>query len=114
MEIQSMTEDECAWMLNELDRLLNDPDVPLRPGLIWRLVPTISGARVTAEPAEMPWISPLERRWSCVALHRFWVLVDKVSEQDLPGGTMLSQIVASGGDNTHADVQRAVNGRPKG
>jgi hypothetical protein len=58
MEMQSMTEDDCAQMLNELDRLLNDPDVPLQPGLIWRLL-------------------------------------DKVSEQDLPGGTMLSQIVAS-------------------
>jgi hypothetical protein len=75
--MQSMTEDDCARMLDELDRLLNDPDVPLRPGLIW-------------------------------------LLLDKVSEQDLPGGTMLSQIVASGGDNSHADVQRAVNGRPKG
>ena len=72
-----MTEDDCARMLNELDRLLNDPDVPLRPGLIWRLL-------------------------------------DKVSEQDRPGGTMLSQIVAFGGDNSHADVQQAVNGRPKG
>jgi hypothetical protein len=77
MEMQSMIEDDCARMLNELDRLLNDPDVPLQPELIWRLL-------------------------------------DKVSEQDLPGGTMLSQIVASGGDNRHADVQRAVNGRPKG
>ena len=72
-----MTEDDYARMLNELDRLLNDPDVPLRPGLIWRLL-------------------------------------DKVSEQDPPGGTMLSQIVASGGYNSHADVQRAVNARPKG
>jgi hypothetical protein len=38
------------------------------------LVPTISGARVTAERAEMPWINPLCRRWPCVAIHRFWLL----------------------------------------
>ena len=72
-----MTEDDCTRMLDELDRLLNDPDVPLRPALIWHLL-------------------------------------DKVWEQDLPGGTMLSQIVGFGGDNGHADVQRAVNRRPKG
>jgi hypothetical protein len=58
MEMQSMTEDDCARMLNELDRLPNDPNVPLQPGLIWRLL-------------------------------------DNVSQQDLPGDTMLSQIVAS-------------------
>ena len=29
MEMQSMTEDDYARTLNELDRLLNDPDVPL-------------------------------------------------------------------------------------
>jgi hypothetical protein len=77
MEMQSMTEDDCTRMLDELDRLLNDPDVALRPVLIWRLL-------------------------------------DKVSEQDLPGGTMLSQIVGAGGDNSHADVQRTIIGRPKG
>jgi hypothetical protein len=59
-----MTDDDYARTLDELDRLLNDPGVPMQPGLIWRLL-------------------------------------DKVSEQDLPGGTMLSRIMASG----HADVQ---------
>jgi hypothetical protein len=38
----SMTEDDYARTLNELDRLLNDPDVPLRPGLIWRLLDKVS------------------------------------------------------------------------
>jgi hypothetical protein len=77
MEMQSMTKDDYAQTLNELDRLLNDPDVPLRPGLIWRLL-------------------------------------DKVSEQDLPGRATSSLIMASGGDNSHTDVQQAVNSRPKG
>jgi hypothetical protein len=52
-----MTESDYARMLDELNRLLNDPDVPMQPGLVWRLL-------------------------------------DKVSEQDLPGGTMLSRIMA--------------------
>jgi hypothetical protein len=43
-----------------------------------------------------------------------WSLLDKIMEQDLPGDTTLSQIVGSGGVNSHADVQRAVDGRPKG
>jgi hypothetical protein len=29
-------------MLDELDRLLNDPDVPMQPAVIWRLVAAIS------------------------------------------------------------------------
>jgi hypothetical protein len=53
-----MTENDYAQTLDELERLLNDPDVPMQGELIWRLL-------------------------------------DKVSEQDLPGGTMLSRIMAA-------------------
>jgi hypothetical protein len=53
-----MTENDYAQTLDELERLLNDPDVPMQPELIWRLL-------------------------------------DKVSERDLPGGTMLSRIMAA-------------------
>jgi hypothetical protein len=53
-----MTENDYAQTLDELERLLNDPDVAMQPELIWRLL-------------------------------------DKVSERDLPGGTMLSRIVAA-------------------
>ena len=33
-----MTDDDYARILDELDRLLNDPNVPMQPALIWRLV----------------------------------------------------------------------------
>jgi hypothetical protein len=32
-----LTEEDYAQMLDELDRLLNDPDVPMQPAVIWRL-----------------------------------------------------------------------------
>lgn len=53
-----MTENDYVQTLDELERLLNDPDVPMQPELIWRLL-------------------------------------DKVSERDLPGGAMLSRILAA-------------------
>lgn len=59
VEMQDMTESDYVRTLDELDRLLNDPDVPMQPSLIWRLL-------------------------------------DKVSEQDVPGGNMLSRIMAPG------------------
>ena len=37
-----MTNDDFARTLDELDRLLNDPDVPMEPALIWRLVAAVS------------------------------------------------------------------------
>jgi len=33
-----MTGDDYAQKLNELDHLLNDPDVVMQPALIWRLL----------------------------------------------------------------------------
>jgi len=40
-----MTEEEYARKLEELDRLLNDPDVPIQPARIWSLLEQIAGER---------------------------------------------------------------------
>jgi len=37
-----MTEAEYARKLDELDRLLNDPDVPMQPGRVWSLLAEIA------------------------------------------------------------------------
>ena len=37
-----MTDDDYGEKLNELDRLLNDPAVPMQPTLIWRLLGEVS------------------------------------------------------------------------
>jgi hypothetical protein len=37
-----MTETEYASKLDELDRLLNDPDVPMQPLRVWSLLAEIS------------------------------------------------------------------------
>ena len=47
----AMTETEYARKLDELDRLLNDPDVPMEPAKVWSLLAEIakrdmSGGRV--------------------------------------------------------------------
>jgi hypothetical protein len=41
-EMQSMTEDDHGQKLDELDRLLNDPAVPMQPTLIWQLLGEVS------------------------------------------------------------------------
>jgi len=38
----SMTETEYARKLDELDRLLNDPDVPMEPARVWSLLAEIA------------------------------------------------------------------------
>jgi ribosomal protein L12E/L44/L45/RPP1/RPP2 len=38
-----MTQDEYARKLDELDHLLNDPDVPLDPSRVWSLLADLSG-----------------------------------------------------------------------
>ena len=38
----SMTEEQYARKLDELDRLLNDPDVPMQPARIWALLAELS------------------------------------------------------------------------
>jgi hypothetical protein len=37
-----MTDDDNDRTLHELDRLLNDPDVPMQPMLIWRLLDEVA------------------------------------------------------------------------
>jgi hypothetical protein len=37
-----MTDDEFARKLDEIDRVLNDPEVPIQTALIWRLFAEIS------------------------------------------------------------------------
>jgi hypothetical protein len=37
-----MTDDDYGQKLDELDRLLNDPDVPMQPTLIWQLLDEVS------------------------------------------------------------------------
>jgi hypothetical protein len=37
-----MTEEQYARKLDELDRLLNDPDVPMQPARIWSLLAELS------------------------------------------------------------------------
>ena len=39
-----MTEAEYARKLDELDRLLNDPDVPIEPARVWSLLAEIAHA----------------------------------------------------------------------
>jgi len=37
-----MTSTDYVQKLDELDRLLNDPDVPIQPELIWRLIEEVA------------------------------------------------------------------------
>lgn len=51
-----MTDTEYARKLDELDRLLNDPDVPMEPAKVWSLLAEIAQrdlapAHASASPA---------------------------------------------------------------
>lgn len=46
-----MTEADYARKLDELDRLLNDPDVPMQPDRIWSLLSDLSDQPGQAAPA---------------------------------------------------------------
>ena len=48
-----MTETEYARKLNELDRLLNDPDVPMEPSRIWSLLAEIALETSIAESPDI-------------------------------------------------------------
>jgi hypothetical protein len=37
-----MTDTEYAYKLDEIDRLLNDPNVPIQPGRIWALLDDVA------------------------------------------------------------------------
>ncbi len=39
---KNMTDAEYARKLDELDRLLNDPNVPMEPGKVWSLLAEIA------------------------------------------------------------------------
>ena len=43
-----MTDSEYARKLDELDRLLNDPDVPMEPGKVWSLLAEIAQRDMSA------------------------------------------------------------------
>ena len=43
-----MTDTEYARKLDELDRLLNDPDVPMEPAKVWSLLAEIAQRDVSA------------------------------------------------------------------
>jgi len=46
-----MTESEYARKLDELDRLLNDPDVPMEPAKVWSLLAEIAQQDVASRAA---------------------------------------------------------------
>jgi hypothetical protein len=52
----SMSTAEYSRKLDELDRLLNDPDVPMQPNRIWSLLADVSRPDVasTRPPGELP------------------------------------------------------------
>jgi hypothetical protein len=45
-----MSTAEYSRKLDELDRLLNDPDVPIQPGRIWSLLADVSRPDVASTP----------------------------------------------------------------
>jgi hypothetical protein len=47
-----MTETEYARKLDELDRLLNDPDVPMEPAKVWSLLAEIAKRDMTGGHAQ--------------------------------------------------------------
>ena len=58
-----MSSAEYSRKLDELDRLLNDPDVPMQPDRIWSLLADVSRPEIAAVmTADAPAISkPVER-----------------------------------------------------
>jgi hypothetical protein len=49
-----MTDAEYSRKLDELERLLNDPDVPMEPDRIWSLLADVSGRDQTDAFAASP------------------------------------------------------------
>lgn len=47
-----MTDIEYARKLAELDQLLNDPEVPMRPGDVWELLAEISQQEIATMPQQ--------------------------------------------------------------
>ena len=49
-----MSTAEYSRKLDELDRLLNDPDVPMQPDRIWSLLADVSRPEAVTARAAMP------------------------------------------------------------
>jgi hypothetical protein len=49
-----MSSAEYCLKLDELDRLLNDPDVPMQPDRIWSLLADVSGLEAKAGRSVVP------------------------------------------------------------
>ena len=45
-----MTESDYSRKLDELDRLLNDPDVRLEPSRVWALLAEVSQVEIARQP----------------------------------------------------------------
>jgi hypothetical protein len=58
MGAQGMTDDDYARKLDEMNRVLNDPDVPMQPALIWRLLAEISEHHLQAGAVLPPQMRP--------------------------------------------------------
>ena len=52
-----MTDAEYARKLDELDRLLNDPDVPMEPAKVWSLLAEIAQRDMTRQRRPGEWRS---------------------------------------------------------
>jgi hypothetical protein len=59
-----MTDSEYASMLDELDRLLNDPDVPMQPSRVWSLLAEISRHDIPHGSASGSRLGPTAHRQS--------------------------------------------------
>jgi ribosomal protein L12E/L44/L45/RPP1/RPP2 len=49
-----MTQDDYARKLDELDSLLNDPDVPMDPAKVWSLLADLSGKDIDSVAQRRP------------------------------------------------------------
>lgn len=53
-----MTDEDYTRKLDELDRLLNDPDVPMQPARIWSLLGELSQRDMQARGMMPPRMAP--------------------------------------------------------
>jgi hypothetical protein len=56
-----MTDTEYAGKLDELDRLLNDPDLPMQPARIWDLLADLSHRDLAGSAVPAPGAPRLSR-----------------------------------------------------
>ncbi len=60
-----MTDSEYARKLDELDRLLNDPDVPMEPAKVWSLLAEIAQRDLSMCHAARKRRLTAARSWPC-------------------------------------------------